>query len=138
MNMTAIAVWGYILWLLLLLVGIVMVRSALVASKKKAVTDFAPDGGEDKDFLQRLTRAHANTVECFPFVAGIMLLALATGQSALTDPLALVVLAARVAQSTIHLISVSALAIQVRFATFLVQIAVTAYWAFLIFPHLVS
>ena len=58
-----------------------------------------------------------------------MLLAIATHRTAVTDPLAAVLVAARVAQSTIHLVSTSALAVSVRFAAFAVQLAIAAWWA---------
>ncbi|MEN8771455.1 MAG: MAPEG family protein, partial [Glaciecola sp.] len=57
--------------------------------------------------------------------------AMATGSSDITDGLAYVLLGARLAQSLILLISTSPLAIQLRFATFLVQFAICAYWTWL-------
>lgn len=67
-------------------------------------------------FAHRLARARANCYESFPVIAGLLLLALATGQSEVADSLALWVLAARVAQSSTHLISTSNLAVNIRFS----------------------
>jgi hypothetical protein len=55
-------------------------------------------------------------------------LALATGNTSITDPLALWVVAARVAQSVAHLISTSPLAVQIRFSLFFAQLAIAAWW----------
>jgi hypothetical protein len=60
---------------------------------------------------------------------GLMLVALITERSALTDPLAPWLLAARVVQSVIHLVSLSATAVTLRFTAFSVQMAIGVYWA---------
>lgn len=58
-----------------------------------------------------------------------MLLAVVAGKTNLTDPLAYVLLAARIAQSTIHLASTSSLAVGARFTAFAVQISIVVYGA---------
>ena len=55
--------------------------------------------------------------------------ALAAGTSSLTDPLAWVLLGARVVQSLIHLACGSSLAVTARFCAFAVQMLIAAYWA---------
>ena len=45
-----------------------------------------------------------------------------------TDPLALILLAARVLQSSVHLASLSAAAVSVRFSLFVVQLGIAVYW----------
>lgn len=55
-------------------------------------------------------------------------MALATGSTGITDPLAIVLLACRVGQSIVHLASVSNLAVNMRFALFAAQIGIVAYW----------
>lgn len=91
---------------------------------------FSPDGKDLPDLGYRLTRIHANAVECFPFIGGLLIYAIATGNTDVTDGLAYVVLGARLAQSVILAISTSPLAIQLRFATFLIQFGICIYWAF--------
>ena len=59
-----------------------------------------------------------------------MLVAVVADKTALTDPLAYTFLAARIAQSTVHLISTSAIAINIRFTAFAVQMTIAAYWFF--------
>ena len=136
MNPTAIALSGYLAWTLLLLVSLVSYRTFLISSKQREGQGikFNSDGSDVPDFGQRLTRAHANCVECFAFIGGIMLLALATDNAALTHSLAYVLLGTRIAQSVVHLISTSTLFIQLRFALFLVQLGICGYWLFLMFP----
>ena len=60
----------------------------------------------------------------------LILLALATGNGAITDPLARWVLVARVAQSTVHLISTSELAVTIRATLFSVQLGIMGYWIY--------
>ena len=129
MNPTAIALAGYLLWTLLLLGGILGLRSYLTLSGQRPANRFKPDGSDVSPFAERLSRAHANCYESFPFLGGLLLLALATDTQPLTDPLALVVLVSRLGQSTVHLLSTSVMAVLVRFAFFLVQVLISVYWA---------
>ncbi|MBU3913935.1 MAPEG family protein [bacterium] len=77
----------------------------------------------------RLCRAHANCYESFPFIGGLLILALMTGSTEGTNSLALIDLDSRIAQSVVHMISTSAMAVQVRFLFFLVQFIICFYWA---------
>lgn len=128
MSATALAVLGYIGWTLVLIVMNEALRSYVVLSGRKAPSSFSPDGSDVSPFAHRLARAHANCYESFPIIGGLLLLALATGQTSVTDTLALWVLAARVAQSSTHLISTSNLAVNIRFAFFAVQLVVAVWW----------
>jgi hypothetical protein len=76
--------------------------------------------------MQRLARAHA-CIEGLPVFGGLMILAIILGKTAATDDLALWFLSARVAQSIIHLISISAAAVSARFAAFAVQMMIGIY-----------
>lgn len=128
MNASAVALVGYIAWFTLLLTTIGTLRSGLVLGGKRAANSFTPAGDDVSPFSQRLCRAHANCYEAFPVVGGLLLLALATGQTAVTDPLALILLAARVAQSVVHLASTSPIAVLARFGFFGVQIGIAIWW----------
>jgi hypothetical protein len=59
-----------------------------------------------------------------------MLVAVLAGKSSITDPLAYALLGARILQSIIHLSSLSALAVTLRFSAFAVQMGIGVYWAF--------
>jgi uncharacterized MAPEG superfamily protein len=128
MNATIIALLGYITWLVILLAALALYRTNLVMSRKKAPNGFKADGSDSSPFGQRLTRAQANCVESFAFIGGLMLLALATDSTVITNGLAYVLLIARLGQSITHLISTSNVAVQVRFAFFLVQVGICLYW----------
>ena len=127
MNATALALTGFIGWFVFLLLSLGGVR-ILATLKGKAPNSFRPDGTDVSDFAVRLVRAHANCYESFPFVGGLMLLAMATQTTEITNPLALIVLTARIGQSSIHLVSTSNLAVQARFSLFLVQVVISLYW----------
>ena len=58
-----------------------------------------------------------------------MVVAVLAGKADITDPLAYVLVAARIVQSTIHLASTSAVAVTARFAAFAVQLGIAVYWA---------
>jgi uncharacterized MAPEG superfamily protein len=131
MNDTIIGLLGYITWILVLLVWLAVYRTLLVAKKQQAVNDFKADGSNSPAFGERLARAQGNCVESFAFIGGLLLLALATNSAAITNGLALLLLAARLGQSITHLLSTSVLAVQIRFAFFLVQIATCFYWVVL-------
>ena len=129
MTPTLFAFAGFIAWSLLLLVLMEAIRTRLVLAKAVPANGFTPDNSNLSPFMQRLARAHANCVEGLPIFGGLMLLAVVAGKSAITDPLALFFLVARVLQSLIHLSSVSASAVTARFALFAVQMVIGVYWA---------
>jgi len=129
MNPTLTALAGFISWSLLLLVLMETIRAKLVLTKAMAANGFTPDNSNLSPFMQRLARAHANCVEGLPLFGGLMLIAVVAGRSAITDPLAYFLLSARIVQSVIHLSSLSALAVTLRFAAFLVQMGSGVYWA---------
>ena len=125
---TAIALTGFIAWALFLLIWMEALRSWMVLRKQVPANGFRPDNGNLSPFMQRIARAHANCVEGLPIFGGLMLVALVTGLAHVTDPLAYVLLAARVVQSSIHLASLSALAVTLRFSAFAVQMGIAAWW----------
>lgn len=128
MTSSAYALLGYVGWTLILIVVTEVFRTFLVLSGRKAADSFRPDGSDISPFAHRLARAHANCYESFPIIGGVLLLVLATDQTAVTDPSALWVLAARVAQSSVHVVFSSSLAVQIRFTFFALQLSVVAYW----------
>lgn len=128
MTTTLTALLGFVAWALLLLIVMEAVRTGLVFSKAVEPTSFRPDNANLSPFMQRLTRAHANCVEGIPIFGGLMLIAVISGNSHATDPLAYYFLGARIFQSLVHMSSVSATAITVRFAAFTVQMVIAAWW----------
>jgi uncharacterized MAPEG superfamily protein len=130
MNPTLTALVGFVAWSLFLLVLMEVIRSKLVLTKAIAANGFTPDNSNLSPFMQRLARAHANCVEGLPIFGGLMLVAVLAGKSSITDPLAYTFLCARVLQAVIHLSSLSALAVTLRFSAFAVQMGIGVYWAF--------
>jgi uncharacterized MAPEG superfamily protein len=129
MNPTLTALTGFVAWTLFLLVLMEVIRSWLVATKVVPANGFNPDNSNLSPFMQRLARAHANCLEGLPIFGGLMLIAVVAGKSAVTDPLAFALLAARIVQSLIHLSSLSAIAVSLRFTAFAVQLGIAIYWA---------
>lgn len=130
MNETILAVSAYIAWTMLLLLGLAIYRTVSNQKNKRTSLKFDPSGSDVSDFGQRLTRAHANCYESAIFVVAPMLLALATSSAVITNGLALIMVAARIAQSCVHIASTSNMMITVRFVLFLVQFAISAFWLF--------
>lgn len=135
---SAIALTGFISLALLLIILMELLRSRLVVLKRIAINQFKPDNANLSAFMQRLARAHANCIEGLPLFGGLLLVAIATGQTAVTDPLAYSLLAARGLQASAHLSSLSILAVFIRAAFFAVQMAIGAYWAIRLLSVLVA
>jgi uncharacterized MAPEG superfamily protein len=129
MNSTLIALTGFVSWTLILLILMESIRTKLVLSGSVPANGFDPGNSSLSPFMQRLARAHANCIEGLPIFGGLMVIAVVSGKAGITDPLAYVFLTSRVLQSVIHLSSVSAPAVMLRFSAFAVQIAIGVYWA---------
>lgn len=125
-----IALTGFITWALLLLVLMEILRTKLVFQGKVAANGFAPDNAGLSPFMQRLARAHANCVEGLPIFGGLLLVAIVTDKTPLTDSLAYLFLGCRVFQSLVHLAPLSPTAVTIRFTAFAVQMGIGLYWAF--------
>ena len=133
MNPTLVAFAGFVSWSLCLLVLMEAIRTNLVATKALSANGFKPDNSNLSPFMQRLARAHANCVEGLPIFGGLMLIAVVAGKSAVTDPPAYYFLAARILQSLVHLSSITAMAVTLRFACFAVQMGIGVFWAVRLF-----
>jgi len=129
---SSIALTGFITWALLLLVLMEIIRTQLVLRRKVPANGFSPDNAGLPPFMQRLARAHANCVESLPIFGGLLLVAIATNRTPITDSLAYLFLGSRVFQSTVHLASLTPTAVTVRFTAFTVQMAIGLYWAFML------
>ncbi len=128
LSQTQTALLGYIGIFLIILFILAVLRTILTLKGVKKANDFAPTGEDVGEFSRRLVRAHANMYEFFPVYGGVLLFALASGQSEITNGLALIFLGARGVQTLIHVISTSILAVQARFFFFLVQFFIAGYW----------
>ncbi len=133
MSPTAVALLGFAAWTLFLVVSLGVFRTSIAMTKGKKANTFSPSGEDLGGLGQRLTRAHANCYENLPVAGAVLLYAIATGQTALTDPLAYAFIGARILQSATHVVSTSHAAVLVRFAFFLVQIVILVVWLLKLF-----
>lgn len=122
------ALLGLLAWTLGLLIVMEVLRTQLVVRGKMRANAFRPDNANLSPFMQRLARAHANCVESLPVFGGLLLVALFTGRTSVTDPSAYLLLGARIVQSSVHLASLSSAAVTARFLAFAVQMGIGAYW----------
>ncbi len=128
MNNSALALVLYAAWTLLLLAGIATLRGGLTLSGKRTANSFSVAGDDVSPFSARLCRAHANCYENLPVFGSIVVVAIFTGNAHITEPLALWATAARISQSTAHLISTGNLAVQIRFAFLFAQFLIQVWW----------
>ena len=133
MSTTLLALLGFVAWTLLLLVLMEAIRAKLVFRGEVPANGFNPENSNLSPFMQRLARAHANCLEGLPIFGGLLVIAVLAGKTHITDPWALVLLAARLVQSGIHLASVSSAAVTARFAAFALQMAIAAVWVVKLF-----
>jgi uncharacterized MAPEG superfamily protein len=129
MTTSALVLVLLISWTLVLLVLMEILRSHLVLTGRIPSNKFNPENSNLSPFMQRLARAHANCLEGLPIFGGLLVVALVTGRTEVTDGLAPWLLAARIVQSAIHLSSLSVAAVNARFTAFAVQVAIALYWA---------
>lgn len=118
---------GLISWSIALTFMLLGVRGAAMM-KGHAFAGFAQDGGDLGGFAERVTRAHGNSLEWLVVSAALLVYALGTGRTEVTDGLAMWVLYARVIQSIVHMGSVSTPAIAVRGTMLTVQIVIWIIW----------
>lgn len=128
MTPTAIALLGFAAWTLLMVGLLGVTRTGLVFAGKKKSNEFKATGEDLGSFGYRITRVHANCYENLPVAAAILLYAIATNQTAVTDPLAMVFLGLRLGQSIVHLLSTSRPMVMIRFALFLGQLGIQIFW----------
>lgn len=128
MSPSLLALLGFVSWALALLVLMEAIRSWLVMSGAVPPNGFVPDNANLSPFMQRLARAHANCLEGLPIFGGLLLIAVVAGRTQVTDPLAYVLLGARIVQSLIHLAATTPAAVTARFAAFAVQMGIAVCW----------
>ncbi len=126
MSASAVVLFGLIGWSIVLTLMVVAVRLKPILG---GTIVFAQDGTDLPGLGQRVTRAHGNSLENLAIPAALILYGLVTGQSAVTDGLAMALLGARIGQSVIHIISAAQPAVLVRAALFFVQVVIWAIWA---------
>ncbi len=124
-----IPVWmllGFAAWTLLLLSATVGVyRWSRILTGRAGTGAFQADNVEGEEWYKRAMRAHANCIENLPvFGAVVFALHVSGVRGAAADYPAVAVLAARVAQSLVHVSSVQTNdVVSVRFTFYSIQLA---------------
>jgi uncharacterized MAPEG superfamily protein len=124
-------------WAVALVVLIGASRVVEVLAGRKRSNEFPSGTPHGSDLYWRLNRAQVNTVENLPIFGALVLTGTAIHVATpLFEWLPVVVLAGRLLQTTAHLASGSALAVNVRFTCFVVQIACFAALAVVLLRHM--
>jgi len=126
MSATESTILWLVVWWAVLLVQLPGIR--MLASKSTGSMAFDPNGNDLEGYGRRLTRTLNNCLENIPLFIGVLLFAMVTDNTAITDTTACWLLYARIAQSVTHLISISTPMIMLRFAFFLVQVGLIVCW----------
>lgn len=116
---------GFAAWTLLLLITTVgAYRLSRVFSGRAGMSEFRADQVEGQDWYKRAMRAHANCVENLPVFAVLVYVLRACGiVDPVVDPLCVVILAARIPQSLVHVcFAQTDRVVSVRFAFFFIQL----------------
>jgi len=87
-NVSLNVLIGLAAWTLFLLILMELLRSGLILTKAIAANEFKPDNSNLSPFMQRLARAHANCVESVPIFGILLIAALLTNRTGVTNRLA--------------------------------------------------
>jgi hypothetical protein len=138
MTMPLWVLVGFALWTIaVLMVGIGIRRWSLILTGRAQLTDFPADTPHGTPAYRRAVRAHANCVENLPVYGAVALASYAAQLSSATlDALAIAVLAARVAQSLVHMsLTETNATVLIRFLFFCVQVVAMIWMAALVVLH---
>jgi uncharacterized MAPEG superfamily protein len=127
-NTITIPVWvllGFAAWTVLtLLTTIGWYRWSRILTGRAEIKDFRADEPQGSDWYRRAMRAHANCLENLSLYTAVVVAMMATGiRSVALDRLAIVLLAARVCQTIVHIsLKPTNFAAIVRFVFFFIQL----------------
>lgn len=127
MNASLVCLLGLIVWTIVLLFVLVGTRAKLIVGGKLV---FDQQGADLPGIGARITRAQSNSLEWLTIPAALLLYAIATNQTAVTDGLAIFVLSARVAQSIVHIAAITRLAVFARASIFSAQAIIWLIWTY--------
>ena len=129
MSASVTCFFGLIFWAIALLAFVLGARGAAIMGQGHELNLFDQSGRDLSPLGHRITRAERNNLEWLVIPAALLLYGIATNQTAITDPLAMIVLYTRLAQSVVHIASTSTPAILVRASLFTVQVVIWVIWA---------
>ena len=125
----SVPVWvllGFAGWTLVTLFGSIGVyRWSRILTGRAKITEFVADVPHGADWYRRAMRAHANCIENLPVFGAIVLALYVSGVGGpAVNALSLAILAARIAQSLVHVcLEQTNTVTSVRFAFFFTQVA---------------
>lgn len=125
MSTPVLALLGFALWtLFILLAAVGSYRWVRILTGKTRISEWTADPNAGDRWYPRAMRAHMNCIENLPvFGAIVFAIESAGASSVLLDGLSVVVLAARIVQSTVHITREQTdTVVSVRFAFFFIQI----------------
>ena len=132
MTLSISVLLGYTAWTIALVFGYVLYRVGLVLAGKTKANSWTRGAAtwQDPPVITRIQHAHMNCIENLPLVAAVILAGQALGQGEVLDAYNLPcwLLAARIAQSTVHMISISHWMVFLRANLFTVQALILIYW----------
>lgn len=130
MSPAICALLGFTGLTIFLAAAYVSYRIGLVLTFKTAANSWTREAETWKDpaIITRLHHAHLNSVENLPLFAAIVLAAFASSQIAVVDEFAMIYLALRLAQSTVHIISTGPAFVFVRANLWIAQMVLLGYW----------
>jgi len=130
---SVLALVFYALWTIALVLMIGIDRVLLVALGRIKAKDITPGTPHGNNAYWRINRAHMNAAENVGVFAAIVLAGwIAGAETQMFNLLAMIVVAARVIQSLIHISSGSGFAIMMRFSAFGVQLVSEIWMAIII------
>ncbi|MEY8204875.1 MAG: MAPEG family protein [Bermanella sp.] len=132
MSPSLFALTGFAAWTLLLTLLLLNMRGyySFMSENKVALNQFSPDGNNTPGFGQRLTRAHLNCLEMLPSFGVLVLVAAYSEQLSIMSDTVMYVLYARIAQSIIHMVSTSLVAVLLRATCWVVQLGLLLSYAY--------
>ncbi len=123
MNTALLCLLGFALWTILLVVMVISWRGVLVLKGDFEPHTFPSGSPHGSELYWRLNRAHINAAEGLPIFGVLVLAGVVTG---VTDPmfatLCMVVLGARIVQSTVHIAANTATSVSIRVTAQLTQL----------------
>lgn len=125
MTIPVLMLLGFATWTILLLASTIGVyRWILIFAGRMPVNGFRAEQPEGADWYKRSMRAHANCIESLPVFGAIVLALGASGTGGtLVDVASVAVLAARVAQSLVHVcVRQTSPVVAVRFSFLMIQL----------------
>lgn len=124
----SVPVWvllGFAGWTLVTLLGSIGIyRWSRILSGERELADFSPADPRGADWYKRAMRAHMNCVENLPVYGAVVLATVVSGvEGVWLDGLAIVFLAARMVQTTVHIgFPLTNRVVGIRFTFFFVQL----------------